>query len=180
MLCFMRLCIYDLHCQENDRTILLFWYFNQLFAFNLGLISSQLFDWMQQHGKTNSASYSSYIKFVGRGSNSMKAIEIYSSIKDETMRGNVSVCNSTLYCLIKSGKIESSFKLFNQMKRGCLVPDVVTYSTVCTLFSVQSVGIQVEKFCESHFHVYYSQPSLLLWIIYYSYNVCSSAAPLNL
>ncbi|XP_075486863.1 pentatricopeptide repeat-containing protein At1g10910, chloroplastic isoform X1 [Primulina tabacum] len=91
---------------------------------------SQLFDWMQQHGKTNSASYSSYIKFVGRGSNSMKAIEIYSNIKDETMRGNVSVCNSTLYCLIKSGKIESSFKLFNQMKGAGLVPDIVTYSTL--------------------------------------------------
>lgn len=91
---------------------------------------SQLFDWMQQHGKTNSASYSSYIKFVGRGSNSMKAIEIYGNIKDETMRGNVSVCNSTLYCLIKSGKIENTFKLFNQMKRGGLVPDIVTYSTL--------------------------------------------------
>lgn len=91
----------------------------------------QLFDWMQLHGKTNIASYSSYIKFVGRDSNSAKAIEIYNSIKDDSTRSNVSVCNSTLCCLIKCGKFNSSLKLFNQMKQTGLVPDIVTYSTVC-------------------------------------------------
>ncbi|KAL3638164.1 hypothetical protein CASFOL_018034 [Castilleja foliolosa] len=91
---------------------------------------SQLFDWMRQHDKTNIASYSSYIRFVGRDSNSMKALEIYNSIKDESTRNNVSVCNSTLYCLIKSGKFDSSVKLFNQMKQAGLVPDIVTYSTL--------------------------------------------------
>ncbi|KAK6156967.1 hypothetical protein DH2020_011215 [Rehmannia glutinosa] len=90
----------------------------------------QLFDWMRQHGKTNIPSYSSYIKFVGRDSNSMKALEIYNSIKDDSTRNNVSVCNSTLYCLIKSGKFDSSLKLFNQMKQAGLVPDIVTYSTL--------------------------------------------------
>ncbi|XP_020552100.1 pentatricopeptide repeat-containing protein At1g10910, chloroplastic isoform X2 [Sesamum indicum] len=90
----------------------------------------QLFEWMQQHGKTNTASYSSYIKFIGRDSNYMKALEIYNSIKDDYTRNNVSVCNSTLYCLIKSGKFHSSLKLFNQMKQAGLVPDIVTYSTL--------------------------------------------------
>ncbi|KAK4438286.1 Pentatricopeptide repeat-containing protein, chloroplastic [Sesamum alatum] len=90
----------------------------------------QLFEWMQQHGKTNTASYSSYIKFIGRDSNYMKALEIYNSIKDDSTRNNVSVCNSTLYCLIKSGKFHSSLKLFNQMKQGGLVPDIITYSTL--------------------------------------------------
>ncbi|KAH6762014.1 Pentatricopeptide repeat superfamily protein [Perilla frutescens var. hirtella] len=90
----------------------------------------QLFDWMQQHGKTNFASYSSYIKFVGRDSNSSKAMEIYNSIKDDSTRSNVSVCNSTLCCLIKCGKFNSSLKLFNQMMQAGLVPDSVTYSTL--------------------------------------------------
>lgn len=86
---------------------------------------------MQQHGKTNIASYSSFIKFVGRDSNSAKALEIYNSIKDDSIRSNASVCNSTLCCLIKCGKFHSSLKLFNQMKQAGLVPDIVTYSTVC-------------------------------------------------
>ncbi|XP_051137951.1 pentatricopeptide repeat-containing protein At1g10910, chloroplastic isoform X2 [Andrographis paniculata] len=85
---------------------------------------------MQQHGKTNTASYSSYIKFVGRYSDPIKALEIYNSIEDECTRKNVSVCNSTLNCLIKSGQYHSSLKLFNQMKRAGLVPDIVTYSTL--------------------------------------------------
>ena len=91
----------------------------------------QLFDWMRRHGKTNIASYSSYIKFVGRDSNAAKALEIYNSIKDDSTRSNVSVCNSTLSCLIKCGKFNSSLKLFNQMKQAGLIPDIVTYSTVC-------------------------------------------------
>ncbi|KAL6494521.1 hypothetical protein OROGR_031321 [Orobanche gracilis] len=90
----------------------------------------QLFDWMRQHDKTNIASYSGYIKFVGRDSSSMRALEIYNSIKEESTRNNVSVCNSTLYCLIKSGKFDSSFKLFNRMMQAGLVPDIVTYSTL--------------------------------------------------
>ncbi|GFP99192.1 pentatricopeptide repeat-containing protein at1g10910 chloroplastic [Phtheirospermum japonicum] len=91
---------------------------------------SQLFEWMRQHDKTNIASYSSYIRFIGRDSNSMKALEIYNSIKDESTRNNVSVCNSTLYCLISRGKFDSSLKIFNQMKQTGLVPDIVTYSTL--------------------------------------------------
>ncbi|KAL0357150.1 UNVERIFIED_CONTAM: Pentatricopeptide repeat-containing protein, chloroplastic [Sesamum calycinum] len=93
-------------------------------------IVHMLFEWMQQHGKTNTASYSSYIKFIGRDSNYMKALEIYNSIKDDYTRNNVSVCNSTLYCLIKVASFHSSLKLFNQMKQAGLVPDIVTYSTL--------------------------------------------------
>ncbi|CAA0841495.1 Pentatricopeptide repeat-containing protein -chloroplastic [Striga hermonthica] len=91
---------------------------------------SQLFDWMRQQDKTNFASYSSYIKFIGWESNSSKALEIYNSIKDDSIKTNVSVCNSTLHCLIKSGKFDSGLKLFNQMKQAGLVPDIVTYSTL--------------------------------------------------
>ncbi|XP_041991645.1 pentatricopeptide repeat-containing protein At1g10910, chloroplastic-like isoform X1 [Salvia splendens] len=90
----------------------------------------QLFDWMRRHGKNNIASYSSYIKFVGRDSNAAKALEIYNSIKDDSTRSNVSVCNSTLSCLIKCGKFNSSLKLFNQMKQAGLIPDIITYSTL--------------------------------------------------
>lgn len=106
------------------------------FFFNLFIYFFQLFDWMQQHGKTNIASYSSFIKFVGRDSNSAKALEIYNSIKDDSIRSNASVCNSTLCCLIKCGKFHSSLKLFNQMKQAGLVPDIVTYSTVCYYYNL--------------------------------------------
>lgn len=117
---------------------------HQLFVVICYMICLQLFDWMRQHGKTNIASYSSYIKFTGRDSNSMKAIEIYNSIKDDSTKKNASVCNSTLYCLIKGGKFDSSLKLFNQMKQAGLVPDIVTYSTVCysnSLFPQQYVWL---------------------------------------
>lgn len=91
----------------------------------------QLFDWMQRNEKTNFASYSSYLKFVGKSLNLIRVLEIYDSIKDERMRNNVSVCNSVLSCMVKSGKFESSLKMFHQMKRDGLNPDTVTYSTVC-------------------------------------------------
>ncbi|XP_010242769.1 PREDICTED: pentatricopeptide repeat-containing protein At1g10910, chloroplastic isoform X2 [Nelumbo nucifera] len=91
---------------------------------------SQLFDWMQKHGKVNVASYSSYIKFMGKSHNPVKAIEVYNSIQDESTKINVSVCNSILGCLIKNGKFESSIKLFDQMKQSGLQPDAVTYSSL--------------------------------------------------
>lgn len=91
---------------------------------------SQLFDWMQQNEKTNVASYSGYIKFMGSSINPIKGLEIYNSIKDGDLRNNVSVCNSILSCLVKNGKFQSSLKLFNQMKQNGLKPDIVTYSTL--------------------------------------------------
>ncbi|KAL2477530.1 Pentatricopeptide repeat-containing protein [Forsythia ovata] len=91
---------------------------------------SQLFDWMQQYGKTNIASYSSYMKFMGRHLNPIKVLEIFNSINDKSTRNSVSICNSVLNCLVKSGKFESSLKLFNQMKQDGLIPDIVTYSTL--------------------------------------------------
>lgn len=91
---------------------------------------SQLFGWMQQNGKISFASYSSYIKLMGKRLNPGKALEIYNSIKVESTRNHVSVCNSVLSCLVKSGNFESSVKLFHQMKQDGLKPDIVTYSTL--------------------------------------------------
>lgn len=87
---------------------------------------------MQQNRRTNVASYSGYIKFMGNSLSYIEALEIYKSIKDKETRNNVSVCNSILGCLIKNGKPKSSFNLFTQMKQEGLVPDVVTYTTVCS------------------------------------------------
>ncbi|CAI9103864.1 OLC1v1002438C1 [Oldenlandia corymbosa var. corymbosa] len=91
---------------------------------------SELFDWMQKHEKTNFASYSSYIKFMGKSLNPTKALEIYNNIKDDCTKNNVSVCNSVLSCLVKNKKFETSLKMFTQMKREGLKPDIVTYSTL--------------------------------------------------
>ncbi|KAL7599776.1 hypothetical protein Lser_V15G24278 [Lactuca serriola] len=91
---------------------------------------SQLFEWMQQNGELNFASYSSYMKLMGKSLHPNKALEIYKGIEDKLTRVNPSVCNSVLGCLIKSGKLENSFQLFHQMKQDGLVPDVITYSTL--------------------------------------------------
>lgn len=85
---------------------------------------------MQQNEKTNIASYSSCIKFMGKSLDPIKALEIYNSIKDEFIRNNVSVCNSVLGSLVKNGKFESSLSMFHQMKREGLKPDIRTYSAV--------------------------------------------------
>ncbi|CAN4119738.1 unnamed protein product [Withania somnifera] len=90
----------------------------------------QVFDWMQQNQKINVASYSSFVKFMGKSLSCIEAVEIYRSIKDRPTKFNVSVCNAFLSSLIKNGKSESSLQLFTQMKRDGLVPDVVTYSTL--------------------------------------------------
>ncbi|XP_010475980.1 PREDICTED: pentatricopeptide repeat-containing protein At1g10910, chloroplastic [Camelina sativa] len=89
----------------------------------------QLFEWMQQHGKISVSTYSSCIKFVG-AKNVSKALEIYHSIADESTKINVFICNSILSCLVKNGKLDSCIKLFDQMKRDGLKPDVVTYNTL--------------------------------------------------
>ncbi|AAB65486.1 membrane-associated salt-inducible protein isolog; 88078-84012 [Arabidopsis thaliana] len=89
----------------------------------------QLFEWMQQHGKISVSTYSSCIKFVG-AKNVSKALEIYQSIPDESTKINVYICNSILSCLVKNGKLDSCIKLFDQMKRDGLKPDVVTYNTL--------------------------------------------------
>ncbi|XP_062177990.1 pentatricopeptide repeat-containing protein At1g10910, chloroplastic isoform X2 [Alnus glutinosa] len=91
---------------------------------------SQLFEWMQQNGKINASSYSSYMKFMGKSLNPVKAIEIYNGIHDESAKNNVFICNSVLSCLVRNGKFERSIKLFHQMKMDGLMPDVVTYSTL--------------------------------------------------
>ncbi|KAJ9538047.1 hypothetical protein OSB04_030780 [Centaurea solstitialis] len=91
---------------------------------------SQLFEWMQENIKLNFASYSSYMKLMGKSLHPNKALEIYNGIEDNLTRLNPSVCNSVLACLTKNGKLESSLELFRHMKRDGLVPDVITYSTL--------------------------------------------------
>ncbi|KAM3751034.1 hypothetical protein ACB098_04G078600 [Castanea mollissima] len=91
---------------------------------------SQLFEWMQQNGKINASSYSSYMKFMKKNLNPVKAMEIYNGIKDESAKNNVFICNSVLSCLVRNGKFDSSIKMFHQMKQDGLMPDVVTYSTL--------------------------------------------------
>ncbi|XP_065627454.1 pentatricopeptide repeat-containing protein At1g10910, chloroplastic isoform X1 [Quercus suber] len=91
---------------------------------------SQLFEWMQQNGKINASSYSSYMKFMRKNLNPVKAMEIYNGIKDESAKNNVFICNSVLSCLVQNGKFDSSIKMFHQMKQDGLIPDVVTYSTL--------------------------------------------------
>lgn len=91
---------------------------------------SQLFEWMQQNGKINASSYSSYMKFMGKNLNPVKAMEIFNGIKDESAKKNIFICNSVLSCLVRNGKFDSSIKLFCQMKQDGLMPDAVTYSTL--------------------------------------------------
>ncbi|XP_071691569.1 pentatricopeptide repeat-containing protein At1g10910, chloroplastic-like isoform X2 [Rutidosis leptorrhynchoides] len=91
---------------------------------------NRLKDLSQQNVNLSFASYSSYIKHMGRSLHPNKAMEIYDGIEDKLIKVNPSVCNSVLGCLIKGGKIEKSFELFRLMKRDGLVPDVVTYSTL--------------------------------------------------
>eukprot|EP01018_Ginkgo_biloba_P020986 Gb_14466 [translate_table: standard] len=89
-----------------------------------------LFDWMEKHGKVSAASYTSYITLLGKGHLLRKALELYRDLKDEHIRSNVFVCNAMLKCLVSSGRVETSIKLFEQMKEGGLNPDIVTYSTL--------------------------------------------------
>ncbi|XVF01132.1 hypothetical protein REPUB_Repub04eG0062000 [Reevesia pubescens] len=91
---------------------------------------SQLFEWMQQHGKTNGSSYSTYMKIMGKKLSPVKALEIYNRIPDESTRVNVFICNSLLSCLVRNGKFESTIKLFDKMKQDGLTPDSVTYNTL--------------------------------------------------
>lgn len=91
---------------------------------------SQIFDWMQQNEKISASTYSSYIKFMGESLSPIGVLEIYNSIQDESIKSNVVVCNSVLGSLIRNGKFDSGFKLFNQMKQNGLTPDVVTYTTL--------------------------------------------------
>ncbi|PPR94980.1 hypothetical protein GOBAR_AA25707 [Gossypium barbadense] len=91
---------------------------------------SQLFDWMQQHGKTNGSSYSTYMKVMGKKLSPVKALAIYNGIPDKPTKVNVFICNSLLSCLVRNGKFDSGIKLFDKMKQEGLTPDLVTYNTL--------------------------------------------------
>lgn len=86
---------------------------------------------MQKHRKVNVVSYSGFIKFMGTSHNPVSALQAYNTIQDESTRNNSSICNSVLGCLVRNGKFDASMKLFDQMKSGGLMPNAVTYSTVC-------------------------------------------------
>lgn len=90
----------------------------------------QLFDWMVQHDKVNIPSYSGFIKYAGKSRNHLKALQVYGSLTNKSIKNNAAVCNSILGCLIKNDKVESTIKLYDQMKKDGLQPDLVTYSTV--------------------------------------------------
>lgn len=93
---------------------------------------------MQLHGKISASSYTSYITYTGKSPNPLKALEIYRGIAEHSMRMNTYICNAVLSCLIKNGKYDSSIKVFQEMKQDGLLPDVVTYSTVFSLFNFLS------------------------------------------
>ncbi|OEL34266.1 Pentatricopeptide repeat-containing protein [Dichanthelium oligosanthes] len=91
---------------------------------------SKVFQWMQEREMTNAASYSSYFKYLGLSRDPARALQVYSAIQDRPMRVHVSVCNSVLGCLVKNGRFDSSFKLYDEMIREGLSPDPFTYSTL--------------------------------------------------
>ncbi|XP_071724195.1 pentatricopeptide repeat-containing protein At1g10910, chloroplastic [Rutidosis leptorrhynchoides] len=93
---------------------------------------SKLFEWMQHNGKASASSYSSYIKFMGKSLSPVKVLEFYNNISDESIKNNVFICNSILSCLVRSGKFDSSMKLFQKMKQDSLSPDGFTYNTLFT------------------------------------------------
>ncbi|KAF3781595.1 Pentatricopeptide repeat-containing protein [Nymphaea thermarum] len=93
-------------------------------------VLQQLFDWMQKCDNVNVASYSTFFKFMGKSHNLVKALQVYNDIGDECTRYNASVCNALLGCFVRHGKFETSINLFEQMKKGGLTPDIVTYSTL--------------------------------------------------
>ncbi|KAM7251814.1 hypothetical protein ACFE04_023697 [Oxalis oulophora] len=93
---------------------------------------TQLFEWMQYHGKASASSYSSYIKFMGKSLNPVTALEIYNNITDDSIKVNVYICNAILSCLVRSGKFDSGMKLFQKMKQDGLSPDGFTYNTLLT------------------------------------------------
>ncbi|KAG6530739.1 hypothetical protein ZIOFF_004497 [Zingiber officinale] len=99
-------------------------------AIPLQTVEIHIFDWMQNCGKINFASYSSFFKYMGLSRNPNKALEIYYGIPDKSLKVNVSVCNSILGCMMANGRFDSSLKLFELMKDDGLSPDLVTYSTL--------------------------------------------------
>uniref|UniRef100_A0A0E0JK54 Pentacotripeptide-repeat region of PRORP domain-containing protein n=1 Tax=Oryza punctata TaxID=4537 RepID=A0A0E0JK54_ORYPU len=91
---------------------------------------SKVFGWMQEHDMLNIASYSSYFKYLGLSRNPARALQVYGAIRENSTRIHVSVCNSVLGCLVKNGRFDSSFKLYDEMIREGLSPDLFTYSTL--------------------------------------------------
>ncbi|KAL5227314.1 hypothetical protein ABZP36_015579 [Zizania latifolia] len=91
---------------------------------------SKVFGWMQDHDMLNIASYSSYFKYLGLSRNPARALQVYGAIQEHSTRIHVSVCNSVLGCLVKNGRFDSSFKLYDEMIREGLSPDPFTYSTL--------------------------------------------------
>ncbi|QHO48563.1 hypothetical protein HN51_000597 [Arachis hypogaea] len=97
---------------------------------NISEHASQLFSWMQENDKLDASSYSHYMRFMASKFDVAKMLQLYSSIQDVSIKSNVYVCNSVLSFLVRKGKLDTSLKLFQQMKEDGLVPDVVTYSTL--------------------------------------------------
>ncbi|KAF2950758.1 pentatricopeptide repeat-containing protein At1g10910, chloroplastic isoform X2 [Oryza sativa Japonica Group] len=106
---------------------------------------SKVFGWMQEHDMLNIASYSSYFKYLGLSRNPARALQVYGAIRENPTRIHVSVCNSVLGCLVKNGRFDSSFKLYDEMIREGLSPDLFTYSTMDSVIYGTLLAI-----CASH------------------------------
>ena len=107
---------------------------------------------MQKNDEINFASYSCFIKYMGLSRNPLKAFQVYDSIPDNSMKVNVSVCNSILGCMVRNGRFQSSIKLFDQMKDDGLSPDLVTYSSVCCKNSIFIIILLV-TFCGVKYYI---------------------------
>lgn len=89
---------------------------------------------MQENKKIDAYSYSHYIKFMANKLDASAMLQLYNNIQDASVKDNVYICNSVLRCLLRNGKFDTTIKLFRQMKEDGLIPDLVTYSTVCNSF----------------------------------------------
>ncbi|KAL6608134.1 hypothetical protein ACP70R_041197 [Stipagrostis hirtigluma subsp. patula] len=111
---------------------------------------SKVFEWMQEHGMTNAASYSSYFKYLGLSCNPARALQVYGAIQDRSMRVHVSVCNSVLGCLVKNARIDSSFKLYDEMIRegllsGCMKLKQGYTKAMGLINDLNSRGLQMDS-----------------------------------
>ncbi|KAI3774505.1 hypothetical protein L1987_49063 [Smallanthus sonchifolius] len=97
---------------------------------------------MRQYGKLNFASYSSYIKLMGKKLHPNKALEIYNGIKDSLIRVNPSVCNSVL---VQDGYTKAT-ELVQELKYNGLQMDSVIYGTLISVCASCNQCKEAEKY----------------------------------
>ncbi|TYK18774.1 pentatricopeptide repeat-containing protein [Cucumis melo var. makuwa] len=112
-----------------------------------------LFEWMQETGKTNISSYSSYIKFMGRGLNPLKALEMLTGcirvkhgyakamelLKELQDNGLCMDCvlYGTLIAICAShNRLEDAESFFNQMRAEGHSPNMFHYGSLLNAYSI--------------------------------------------